>query len=86
MRPCWRIGSIALLASLLAGACAPTAEQAMAPVPAANPETGSAGSSSSAPQQTFDANQTIRQVTPAQTRMLGPAAGGAAALSLVPGL
>ena len=60
-------------------ACAAAPEQA--------PPAGSAtaGPAPATPQQIFNSGQTVQTVTPAQTRMLGPAANGASSLSLMPG-
>ena len=65
-------------------ACASGPDQGAA---AAAAPTGSAtsGPAPATPQQVFGTGQTVQSVTPSQTRMLGPAANGPAALSLVPG-
>jgi hypothetical protein len=66
-------------------ACAASSDQV--PTSGAATPAGSAtsGPAPATPQQIFNSGQTVQTVTPGETRMLGPAANGASALSLVPG-
>jgi hypothetical protein len=66
-------------------ACAAVPDQAPTPGAAAPAGSATSGPAPATPQQVFNSGQTVQTVTPGQTRMLGPAANGASALSLVPG-
>lgn len=75
--------SLLLLTSVITASCAGTEAQKGA---AGGQQGGGQAGDTQTTRQMFESGQNQRFVPPSQTQMLGPAAGGANALTLVPGL